>query len=80
MTYSFDQYFLRNYRAALEGFSSYTDTFTDSELVPYALLMLGKCYKDMGMKEQARRYFTRVKNDFRESDVYMDAVEEMGDL
>ena len=80
MTYSFDQYFLRNYREALEGFTAYTDNFTDSELVPYALLMLGKCYKDMGLKEQARRYFTRVKDDFRGSDVYMDAVEELGDL
>ncbi|MBN2325104.1 MAG: tetratricopeptide repeat protein [Spirochaetes bacterium] len=80
MTYSFDQYFLQNYEEALEGFSSYTDTFLDGELVPYALLMLGKCYKDMGLKDEAVPYFMRVRNEFGDSDVYMDAVEEMRGL
>jgi tetratricopeptide (TPR) repeat protein len=80
MTYSFDQYFLGNYKEALEGFFSYINTFTDGELVPYALLMLGKCYKDMGQKDEARVYFMRVRDEFWDSDVYMDAVGEMKGL
>ena len=77
MTYSFDQYFLRNYREALEGFSSYIKAFPEGELIPYALLMLGKSYKDMGMKREARMYFTRIEKEYRDSDVYMDAVDEL---
>ncbi len=80
MTYSFDQYFLGKYKESLEGFSSYLETFADGELVPYALLMLGKCYKDMGLKDEARLYFIRVRNEFPDSDVYMDAVDEMKEL
>jgi tetratricopeptide (TPR) repeat protein len=80
MTYSFDQYFLGKYKESLEGFSSYLETFADGELVPYALLMLGKCCKDMGLKDEARLYFRRVRDEFPNSYVYMDAVEEMEGL
>jgi len=63
MNYSFTHYFLRNYKEAIEGFSSYINAFSDGEFVPYALLMLGKCYKDMGLKDEARVYFTRIELD-----------------
>jgi TolA-binding protein len=79
MNYSFTHYFLRNYKEAIEGFSSYINAFSDGEFAPYALLMLGKCYKDMGLKQEARVYFTRIEKDYRDSDVYSDAVEELRD-
>jgi len=80
MNYSFAQYFLRNFREAIEGFSLYVTDCSEGEFVPYALLMLGKCYKDMGMKKEARVYFTRIERDYKDSDVYMNAVEEMKNL
>ena len=79
MNYSFTHYFSRNYKEAIEGFSSYINAFSDGEFVPYALLMLGKCYKDMGLKPEARVYFTRIEKEHRDSDVYSDAVEELKD-
>ncbi|UCB44291.1 MAG: tetratricopeptide repeat protein [Spirochaetota bacterium] len=80
MNYAFTQYFLRNYREAIEGFTSYTEDFSEGDFVPYSFLMLGKCYKDMGLKKEARVYFTRVEQEFSDSDVYMDALNEMKDL
>jgi TolA-binding protein len=80
MNYAFTQYFLKNYREAIEGFTSYTEEFSEGDFVPYAFLMLGKCYKDMGLKREARVYFTRIEQEFSDSDVYMDAVEEMSGL
>lgn len=80
MNYSFAQYFLRNFRRAIEGFSTYINDFSDGEFVPYALLMLGKCYKDMGLKKEARVFFTKIETEYRDSDVYMDALDEMKNM
>jgi TolA-binding protein len=80
MNYAFTQYFLRNFREAIEGFTTYTEEFSEGDFVPYSFLMLGKCYKDMGLKKEARIYFTKIEQEFSDTDVYMDALEEMKDL
>jgi len=80
MNYSFTHYFLRNYREAIEGFASIANDSKNEDLLPYALLMLGKCFKDMGLKKEARLYFTKIEKKYRESDVYKDTIDEMKDL
>jgi TolA-binding protein len=80
MNYAFTQYFLRNYKEAIEGFASYTEQFDKGDFVPYAFLMLGKCYKEMGLKKEAKAYFIRIEQEFGDFDVYEDALNEMKGL
>jgi len=75
--YSITNYFLKNYTRAIEGFNTYTEGFAEGYLKPYAVFMLGKCYKAVGKKEEARGYFTEVKEKYKDTDVYYDALTEL---
>lgn len=80
MNYAFTQYFLGDYNNAIEGFNNYIKDFGEGDLKPYALLMLGKCYKDIGKKVDALIYFTKIEKEYKNTDVYIDAIEEMKGL
>jgi TolA-binding protein len=70
-------YFLRDYTEAIDGFAFFTEGYGESELKPYALLMLGKCYREKGETEEARRYFTAVRNEYRGTEFSETASEEL---
>jgi TolA-binding protein len=80
MNYAFTLYFLTNYREAIKSFTSYTKEFGEGDSVSYALLMLGKCYKELGLEREAMAFFTRIEQEFSDSDVYEDAIDEMKGL
>jgi TolA-binding protein len=61
------RYFLRDYTDAIEGFLFFTES-GESELKPYALLMLGKCYREKGEAGEAERYFTKVIDEYGETE------------
>ena len=77
---SFAHYFSRDYRGAIEGFGSYTREFSEGSFAPYALLMLGKSHKALGEPDKARRCFQTIQTAYKNSEVYPDAVEEMGGM
>ena len=64
MHLSVSRYFLRDYSEAIDGFMVFTDASGESDLKPYALLMLGKCYREKGDVGEAERYFTEVKIEY----------------
>jgi len=57
-------YFLRDYSEAIDGFMLLAEARMGSDLKPYALLMLGKCYREKGELEEAEHYFMEVKNEY----------------
>ena len=77
---SFARYFIRDYEGAIQGFDSYVREFSDGTFAPYALLMLGKSHKELGERTEAREYFNRIKAGYRNTDVFMDAVNEIQEL
>jgi TolA-binding protein len=78
--YSLTNYFLKNYGEAIEGFNLYTKDFANGDMEPYALLMLGESYKELGKKDDARKYFTEIEQKYSDSDVYGDALNELANL
>jgi len=42
--------------------------------------MLGKSYKVLGEREEAKQYFNRIRSGYRDTDVYYDAVSEMREM
>jgi len=78
--YSITHYFLKNYEKAIEGFRLYTDNFTGGDLRPYAVFMLGKCYKDIGRPEDARQYFIEIERRYKNTELYQDALDEIKSL
>ena len=77
MHLSVSQYFLRDYTEAIDGFTFFAEGYGETELKPYALLMLGKCYREKGETEEARRYFTVVENEYRGTEFSETASEEL---
>lgn len=61
---SLSRYFTHDYSEAIEGFTFITKGEKTEELRPYALLMLGKCYRETGETDRAAAYFTAVKRDY----------------
>jgi len=55
----------------------YVDEYAHGELAPYALLIAGKSYKSLGNQSEAKKYFTRIVNEYEQAGVYEDAVEEL---
>lgn len=78
--YSISHYLLGNFEEAIKGLKIYTEDFTQGSLRPYAVFMLGKCYKEMGKREEALAYFSEVKEKYSDTDVYHDALVEIGEL
>ncbi len=77
MHLSVSHYFLRDYTEAIDGFTFFAEGYGETELKPYALLMLGKCYREKGETEEARRYFTAVENEYRGTEFSETASEEL---
>jgi TolA-binding protein len=77
---SVSQYFLHDYNRAIEGFVIFTEEDEDVELRPYALLMLGKCYREQGDSDEAARYFSLVRSDYRGTEFSESADEELASL
>jgi TolA-binding protein len=84
MYYSFACFFTSQYEKAIDGFIVYAEEFEDGELIPYAILMLGKSYKALGDAESAVAYFNEIRENYGNADipmeVYSDAVNELGNL
>jgi len=77
MHLSVSRYFMRDYTEAIEGFVFLTEGSNAEEMRPYALLMLGKCYREKGEPDTANRYFTMVKNDYGGTEFSDTADEEL---
>jgi TolA-binding protein len=80
MHLSVSYYFLKNYPDAIEGLTTITGGTAEEELKPYALLMLGKCLKEVGEREKAEGYFLQVRNDYQDTELYEAAIQELGEL
>ncbi len=57
-------YTRRDYAGALTRFSSLIERFPRGNKVPDALLRIGLCYERMGRRTQARRVFTRLRQQY----------------
>ena len=77
---SLTHYFLKDCGEAIEGFDTYTRDFSEGNLKPYAILMLGRSYKELGENDEARKYFIMIKQRYSGSDIYIDALNELKDL
>jgi TolA-binding protein len=73
-------YFLRDYSKAIDGFMFLAGARMESDLKPYALLMLAKCYREKGELEEAERYFMEVKNEYVGTEFSDTATEELQSL
>jgi tetratricopeptide (TPR) repeat protein len=78
--YSLAEYFEKEYARAIEGFTRYGQTDPQGEMKPYAVFMIGMCYKGIGDTREAERYFREIKESYPESEVYANALEEMKGL
>ena len=75
--YAFSEYFQENYKEAISGFRNYAEKFKNSETTPFALLMIGKSYKEMGQDDNARRYLNKVMNMYKGSEASAEAAAEL---
>jgi tetratricopeptide (TPR) repeat protein len=75
--YSFSCYFTNQYDRAIDGFITYIEEFEESELLPHALLMLGKSYKAVGDSLYATTYFRDIEDHYSDTEVYEYAVQEL---
>jgi len=80
MYYSFACFFTGQYDRAIDGFITYMEEFEGGELIPYAILMLGKSYKAVGDGERALVYFREIEQNYSETEVYLDAISELRGL
>jgi tetratricopeptide (TPR) repeat protein len=80
MYYSFSCFFTGQYDKAIDGFITYREEFEDGELIPYAILMLGKSYKAVGNSHRSVAYFREIEEKYSDSEVYLDAVSELQGL
>jgi tetratricopeptide (TPR) repeat protein len=78
--YSFACFFTGQYDRAIDGFVTYVEEFEASELIPYAVLMLGKSYKETGDGERAIERFREIEEHYEHSAVYSDARIELRGL
>ncbi len=77
LQYSFAQYFVQNYKEAIEGFETYIREFSDGAYKPHAIFMIGKSHKALGKISEAKKNFLEIEKNFKGSDVYSDAKREM---
>jgi tetratricopeptide (TPR) repeat protein len=77
LQYSFAQYFVQNYNAAIGGFETYLGEFRDGEYRPHAIFMIGKSYKALGKMNEAKKNFLEIEKNFKGSEVYRDTQKEM---
>ncbi len=77
LKYAFSEYFQENYKEAIKGFRKYTDKFKNSDASPFALLMIGKSYKELGQKDNARVYLREVMRKYKSSEASKEALKEM---
>ena len=80
MYYSFSCFFTGQYDKAIDGFITYAEEFENGDLMPYALIMLGKSYKAVGNSHRAVSYFREIEENYSDSEVYLDAVSELQGL
>ena len=80
MYYSFSCFFTGQYDKAIDGFITYIEEFEDGDLMPYAILMLGKSYKAVGDSQRAVAYFREIEENYSYTEVYLDAVSELRGL
>jgi TolA-binding protein len=80
MHLSVTRYFLQDYSEAIDGFMFFAEGSGESELKPYALLMLGKCYRQRGEVDEAKHYFTVVRNEYGGTEFSDTASEELQSL
>ena len=80
MCYSFSCFFTGQYDKAIDGFITYIEEFEDGDLMPYAILMLGKSYKAVGDSQRAVAYFREIEENYSYTEVYLDAVSELRGL
>lgn len=77
MYYSFSCFFTSQYDRAIDGFITYVEEFEEGELLPYAILMLGKSYKAVGDSQYAVLHFRDIEEHYSHTEVYHDAVREL---
>ncbi len=75
--YSLALFLTGNYSESVRISRMYVDEYATGELAPYALLIAGKSYKSLGNHSEAKKYFTRIVNEYEQAGVYEDAVEEL---
>ena len=80
MTLSFAHFFVMDYRNAILSFNTYLNDFSNGDFIPIAILMLGKSHKAVGENQKALGYFSDIENNYRDSEVYSYAVNEMREL
>jgi TolA-binding protein len=80
MTLAFARFFVMDYRNAIVSFNTYLDDFSEGDFIPIALLMLGKSHKVLGENKKALGYFNVIVNEYKDSEVYNNAVNEMKEL
>ena len=80
MHLSVSRYFLRDYNDAIDGFMFFADEQGESDLKPYALLMLGKCYREKGELSEAEHYFREVRSAYGGTEFSDTASEELQSL
>jgi TolA-binding protein len=80
MHLSVSRYFMHEYSEAIDGFTFFTEGEGTEDLRPYALLMLGKCYRETGENGRAEGYFTEVERDYRGTEFADTADEELRSL
>ena len=77
LKYAFSEYFQENYKEAIKSFRNYTDKFKDSDTTPFALLMIGKSYKELGQNDNATKYLKKVMTMYRGSEASNEAAREI---
>jgi TolA-binding protein len=77
MHLSVSRYFLRDYNDAIDGFMFFADEQAESDLKPYALIMLGKCYREKGELSEAEHYFREVRSGYEGTEFSDTAAEEL---
>jgi len=74
------QYFMHEYDDSIEGLTTFLQKSSSEQLRPYALFMLGKNYKELGNKREAKRYFSEVNRRYGDSELAQEAGQEMQGL
>jgi tetratricopeptide (TPR) repeat protein len=75
--YSLALFFAGNYTESVRVCNMYGDEYTGGEFAPYAFLIAGKSYKNLGKSAEAKMYFNRIVNEYPQTGVYQDAVGEL---
>jgi tetratricopeptide (TPR) repeat protein len=80
VSYALACYFTGQYQRAIDGFITFLEEYEGGELLPYAILMLGKSYKEAGDAERALACFREIEQRYTGTEVYGDALGELQGL